>query len=283
MGACLTCGRICLVIINILFLILGLIFFVVGMLVRFGDSVLKQYYQPVLNSLESSLNNSGYINVDFSSFSLSDLVGGLAIFLIVFGVILLIITFLGCCGACIKQQVLLVIYAIVVIVILAGELVFVGILYGKPELVQDQIKNPLKTAINSDFMGFNGTNIVSLGWNFAHQQIKCCGVDGYNDFDNATIWLRDYGAPIGTLQTPVTCCKTLPTDTTDYSCATMPTASTNYLNTGCFDEVWNLCMGNVALVGGCIAGFGVIQLVLIIFAFAIFWDARKNNKVGTDI
>lgn len=34
------------------------------------------------------------------------------------------------------------------------------------------MKSPLKASIKNDYMGFNGTNIVSLGWNFAHRQVK---------------------------------------------------------------------------------------------------------------
>ena len=58
-------------------------------------------------------------------------------------------------------------------------------------------------------------------------QAKCCGVDGYTDFTGASQWIITY--PPITLQTPLSCCKTLPSST-DFSCASAPTTSNNYLN-----------------------------------------------------
>ena len=111
-------------------------FFVAGLICQFGSSLLESYYKPALDSLESSLESQGYGDVDFSSFYLSDLIGGLAIFLICLGLFLLIVTVLGCCGACCKVKVMLIVYAIIVIALLVGEAIFIGILYGNPELVR---------------------------------------------------------------------------------------------------------------------------------------------------
>lgn len=34
------------------------------------------------------------------------------------------------------------------------------------------MKSFLKVFIKNDYMGFNGINIVSLGWNFVYRQVK---------------------------------------------------------------------------------------------------------------
>uniref|UniRef100_K1Q8H2 Uncharacterized protein n=1 Tax=Magallana gigas TaxID=29159 RepID=K1Q8H2_MAGGI len=88
------------------------------------------------------------------------------------------------------------------------------------------MKSPLKASIKNDYMGFNGTNIVSLGWNFAHRQVKikrglmfsCCGVDSYNDFTGGVKWNTNYG---GGLKAPITCCVTIP-DSATPTCAVTP-------------------------------------------------------------
>ncbi|XP_061184159.1 tetraspanin-1-like [Saccostrea echinata] len=265
-------GRVLIVVINIIFLILGLVFFALGLVCLVGQSVLEPYYKGVLDSLKNQLESNNFGTVDFSSFNISDLIGGLGYFFVGLGLFLLIITIFGCCGACCKVKFMLVTYAIIVIVILVGELIFVGILYGSPNTIKDEIKNPLKTSIQSDYIGFNGTNLVSLGWNFAHRQFKCCGVDSYNDFTGGAKWNTNYGTG---LKAPITCCITIP-DSALPTCATTPA---DIYTKGCFDEVYSMLLGNVALVAGSIAGCGAFQLVLIIFALIIFCDARQSSKV----
>ena len=60
-------------------------------------------------------------------------------------------------------------------------------------------------------------------------QVKCCGVDSYDDFTGADKWTTSYSTY--NLKTPLACCITLP-DTSDLSCADNPPAdeTNNYLN-----------------------------------------------------
>ncbi|XP_063439622.1 tetraspanin-9-like [Mytilus trossulus] len=274
MGCLLTVGRIFCVIVNLLFLIIGLILFALGMIVKFGDSLLKSYYQPILDNLEKSLNDAGYGNITLD-FSLSDIVGNLALAFILTGLFLLILTIFGLGGACCKVKCMLIIYVVMLSVVLAGQIVFIIIFYAKQELVTEKIKDNLKPAIQTDFQGLNGTNVVSLSWNFVNQQAKCCGVDSYRDFTGASQWIINYPGP-HVLQTPLSCCKDLPTGT-DFSCASAPTDATNYWKTSCFDELWDKVIGNVAITATVLAVGAVIQLIMIIVEFVLFMDVRKNK------
>lgn len=276
MGCLLTVGRIFCVVVNLLFLIIGLILFAVGIIVKFGDSLLKSYYQPIIDTLEKSLKEAGYSNATLD-FSLSDIVGNLALAFILTGLFLLILTIFGLGGACCKVKCMLIIYVVMLSTVLAGQIVFIIIFYAKQELISDKIKDNLKPAIQTDFQGLNGTNVVSLSWNFVNQQVKCCGVDSYRDFTGASQWIINY--PSHTLQTPLSCCKELPSDT-NFSCASAPTDATNYWKTSCFDELWNKVIGNVAITATVLAVGAAIQLLLIIVEFVLFMDVRKN-KVDT--
>lgn len=97
--------------------------------------MLKPYYQSVLDVLKAQLEANNFGTIDLSSFNISALIGGLGYFFVGLGLFLLIITILGCCGACCKVKFMLIAYAVIVIVILAGEIVFMGILYGSPDTV----------------------------------------------------------------------------------------------------------------------------------------------------
>lgn len=117
------------------FQILGLVFFALGLVCLVGESMLKPYYQSVLDTLKAQLEANNFGTIDLSSFNISALIGGLGYFFVGLGLFLLIITILGCCGACCKVKFMLITYAVIVIVILAGEIVFMGILYGSPDTV----------------------------------------------------------------------------------------------------------------------------------------------------
>lgn len=270
MGCLLTAGRIFLIVTNIFFLVIGLIFFVVGLIGKFGDSILKSYYQGIITSLESSLTSAGYSNVKLN-FNISDLLGNLTLAFILTGVLLLILTIVGFLGACKKIKCMLIIYALVVFALIAAEVITAGIFYWKPEMITKPIKETLNSTIKSDYAGLNGTNVVSIAWNFVNQQFSCCGIDNYYDFIDATNWVRD------NLATPLTCCITLPSST-DLSCAQNPlTTSKNNYNKGCFDAIWNLALGNTAITASVLAVVLVMQIIFFLTAICMYAD--NSNKV----
>jgi len=62
----------------------------------------------VKTQLEESASDSGVGTVDLSNFDISELLFGIALGLIFFGLFLIIITILGCCGACCKIKFMLI-------------------------------------------------------------------------------------------------------------------------------------------------------------------------------
>lgn len=80
------------------------------------------------------MNDAGYANATLD-FSLSDIVGNLALAFILTGLFLLILTIFGLGGACCKVKCMLIIYVVMLSVVLAGQIVFIIIFYAKQELV----------------------------------------------------------------------------------------------------------------------------------------------------
>lgn len=281
MGCISTLARVFLVIVNIFFLLIGLVFFALGLFVRFGSEVINGYVDTVKAQLENSASSSGFGTIDLSSFDLTELLSGVAIGLIFFGLFLIIITVLGCCGGCCKIKLMLIGYVIVCGVLLIGQIIVIGILYGSPDTFHDPAKDRLKDQIQSDYAGLNGTDIVSMGWNVVMQEVDCCGVDSYDDFTGAKNWVTNYASY--TLKTPLACCKTLPTST-DFSCADVSTATTanNYLETGCYDKIWEDTLGNTAIMVGSLVGIAVFQLLLILFGIILLCSMKKNKTGNKD-
>ena len=92
---------------SIYFQVLGLIFFALGLFIRFGSAVYDKYVDSVKKNIEESASQSGLGTVDLSSFELSSILLGLALAFIFFGLFILAISFLGCCGACYRIKCLL--------------------------------------------------------------------------------------------------------------------------------------------------------------------------------
>lgn len=283
MGGITACCRIIIVVINILFLLIGLAFFAGGLFVRFGDDIINGYVSSIIDQLEASIAASGFTSIDINSlFSMTDILYGVAVGMICFGLFLLIITILGICGGCCNVRIMLIIYVIVCGALLIAQIIVIGILYGSPNTFHDPAKSALKSGIQNDFQGLNGTNLVSIAWNIVNQNFKCCGANDYTDFTGASQWTFNYTGTVCNcvLETPLSCCQTLPSgnSATDFSCSTTPTDANNYLNSGCYDTIWDQTLGNVPLVAGTLAGVAVFQLILIIFACIAILCGGRNNK-----
>ena len=65
--------------------------------------------------------------------------------------------------------------------------------------------------------------VIHIKSNVGHDQFQCCGVDSYRDFNESNAWEKHPipNNPSLTLQTPIACCKTLPSGTlhSDFMCA----------------------------------------------------------------
>ncbi|XP_045209623.2 CD63 antigen-like [Mercenaria mercenaria] len=289
MGLLTFAGRIVLVVINIVFIIVSLTLIVAGFVIRFAHEWLKPSLDTVLNKIESTVKTA-YGDASFSTdkFEFGSLVSTLCYIMIAAGVVLLAISFLGCCGACCSFTTIMLVYSIILIVILLAQVAVIILVFAKPVVIKDQMKSTLKDTMK-DYDGIKGTSVSALGWNWVQQEFDCCGASNYMDFeqkgspykntavnDNAAM-----GGTDGNVGAPVACCKTLPSsDGERTTCAgngAAPSETNSNLNKGCVDKVWTRVVEDNTLyfaivVGVCFA----IQIVLIIFACLVF----KNRGIA---
>ncbi|VDI71345.1 tetraspanin-18 [Mytilus galloprovincialis] len=276
MGKLLVAERLFLGLTNALFLFFGAALTIFGFLLQFVEAF-NSYYSNTIISLETSLSAAGF-STRTLDFSLSEFAGYLPVALMVSGVLICIISFLGILGATREITWVLLTYGVILIVLMITQIITLSIFYFQPELFTDPIKDSLKSKIKSDYKGLNGTNSVSIGWNFAHQKFSCCGVDSYHDFMGATKWVRFYTDMNVVLGTPISCCRTLPTSK-DFTCARHPlSGTTNNFHKGCFNEMWNMVVGNLAVTVPILSVCLLIQIIFIIITIAILY-ANKNGDM----
>ncbi|WAR05009.1 hypothetical protein MAR_020378 [Mya arenaria] len=230
-------GRVLLVLINLIFLLVGLAITAVGFILRYGYSVYKPFLDFSLKALQKTLDDTNLgTGLDIENVDIGQVMLSLALGLIIGGLVLVALSFMGCCGACCKFKLFLWIYALVILVFVLIEVVAIGILYGKPDIVKGQAKTSL-----SKYEGLASSEVTSLAWNVIMIQFKCCGIDSYKDFAEATSWKKN---PAGvTLITP-----------------------------GCFDAVWSESFGKTAIA------VPVLIMLFIILAVKLAKDDDKCNS-----
>ncbi|KAL4229066.1 hypothetical protein ACF0H5_012105 [Mactra antiquata] len=265
-----TIGRVLLIVVNILFLLIGLGLMVVGFILRFGRSV----YEPVLESgmdlLDKLLTDTKIGTYAVKDIDIGEAMSSLAIGFIIGGLILVALSFLGCCGACCKISIILWIYAILVAVFVLVEIIAIGVLYAKTDVVTDKLKSSM-----SEYKGLESSDVYTLTWNIVMIEFECCGVDSYKDFaEYATNWKKPGGT---SLVTPITCCKTLPSAPSSYGCAQAFDATKNNGEKGCFKTIWDKSFANTVIVVPVLVVCGLIQISFIVFAIII---AKSDDKIS---
>jgi len=239
-----------LVILNIVVLLAGIGITAVGGLILYTS---KQY--------EDILNNS-------------NIVVTVPVVVLIIGVIITLIGFLGCCGGITKNRCLLKTYAVCVFVVLAAQ---VGIvIYGAVQM--DALKDDIATAMVKGFNTYNdvqtnGThfNLLDVGQN----QLQCCGVYNYTDWSSGVfnvVLKKGMDVPPG-------CCRQVKSVDDLAVCTQVkhkPPADVEALiyTQGCFTKYDDILENKslYTMIGG--VALGVLQIICIV---AACMQGRKSS------
>jgi hypothetical protein len=174
---------------------------------------------------------------------------GIALFAI--GIVLFIISFLGCCGACCNCcKMLLILFAIALAVIMIIEIVFFALFFQEDSALHSEIKSTLSGKLSNPYDEQN-PNAFDLTMNIVNYEFKCCGLSGS----------VDYGAVVNSS----------PGRTTPLSCQT-------YTN-GCYDKLQDIIKDNIVYAGLIAAALLALQLLEVIFAVVVYKDSSKVSPI----
>ena len=91
-----------------IFQLVGLAIAAVGFILRFGKTIWEPVLREGIRALKKVGDDTQLLqNLDTDNLDLGEIISGLAIGLIVGGLVLCALSFLGCCGACYKISVVL--------------------------------------------------------------------------------------------------------------------------------------------------------------------------------
>lgn len=231
---------------------------------------------------KNKMNVLAKVGADSTNLNVIGLLETAAIVLLVGGAAVLIIGFLGCCGAMKQNKCLLTLYTVFLILILIIEIaaiVLAAVFRGK---VTDEMKTFLKNAITTRYEGKVDTaEEFSLGVDYAQVYFGCCGIDSYTDFYTAQHWNR---TATGTLMIiPPSCC--VMKDKDEF----LKNQKYNLVNTQCpydgnnsnkdkpcWDSIQSFLKSRIAIVIGIACGVAALEIICVIFACCIISELRKD-------
>lgn len=177
------------------------------------------------------------------------------------GIIVMVVAFLGCCGAIKENACLLLLFFCFLLLIFLLEIVagIVGFIYR--DQVQDSVTKDLTAGLEN--YGMDGEGGLTSGWDRLQQEVMCCGVNGPADWGkNSSMFTAS--------QTPDSCCK----ERTD-GCG--KTAAEKFTD-GCVDTliedlttyIYYIAAGGIAI--------GVFQILGMVFAMVLYGGIKRGGS-----
>ncbi|KZC11625.1 PREDICTED: CD63 antigen-like [Dufourea novaeangliae] len=188
-----------------------------------------------------------------------------ATLLIVVGILVFVIAFLGCCGALKESTCMVLVFAVSLSVILILELAAAIAAYA----LQDDIKGLLAENINATMHQY-GTNAEATdAIDFLQSRLYCCGYNGYTDWDEImkekNIDLPKSCRPWADVNENVTCIS----NSYDITCTPHQTGCIRHLSVIIHRSALYIATGAVAIA--------LIQLTGIMFACMLGKSIRKQK------
>ncbi|XP_063244344.1 CD151 antigen-like [Bacillus rossius redtenbacheri] len=253
-------AKYCLCIFNFLFFLAGAAALGVGIWIAQD----KHSFIAVTQIIENK-----ELQIEFGKFTQPTVIEQASYILIAAGAFVFIVSFIGYCGAVRESRCLLATYGVLLLLILLLEVTAGGLAAAYRKETETETRNFLKNSIKK-FYSTENPDAVSLMWTYFMAQMKCCGVDSGEDF-NESPW--GTSKERNSKKVPEACCilvgdmsKFTPKDPL---CPVSPSESNSYYSKGCYKRMHEWLMDHINVMIGIGIGLGLLQLLGIFFAFCL--------------
>lgn len=216
---------------NFLFWLSGLVLIVIGAIIRdkYGD-----YFSYADNKFASA-----------------------AVFIIIVGVVVFVIGFLGCCGAVKENYCMVTTFAVLLAIIFILEIVAgaLGFTY------KAKVKDVATKAVNKAIKDYGPQNAATKLMDWAQHKLKCCGSAGPGDYTKRNT-TASCGAGKGVK-----------------SCHDDKDCKKKLYSVGCKSKLIDFIKENLVVIGGVAVGVAFIQLLGIIFACFLMKAIKGEYEV----
>lgn len=204
-----------------------------------------------------------------------------SIFLII-GAVMMIVAFLGCCGAFKESQCMLVSFFCLLLIVIVSEVAAGSWAYYNNAKLYDVARAHVKTTVKDEYSVVKSRTAV---FDAVQKHLHCCGADGPSDWAGSQYNLKlaqsDKIDTIGTVLASVTgigkytlpesCCKTRATreECNSSRVVILTSAFNTHINTeGCVDKVINYFkehMPTLLIIVICVLAVQIVGLILALF------------------
>jgi len=193
-------------------------------------------------------------------------VNSAAVLVLVLGCVIFLLAFLGCCGAKQESRCLLLTFGILMIIIFVVSIAAIIVAFVFKSQTEKILTDPLMASLKSFNPNDTATRTLSFWPTYQYDQ-KCCGMNNYSD------WLQNTYLQSNTV--PASCCgNNNPALTCPVNQLTPDVAKT-----GCLSILMKTVEGAVLVVGAVMAAVAILQILGIIFAFALAHAIHKGYNV----
>ncbi|XP_048238769.1 tetraspanin-1-like [Haliotis rufescens] len=290
-------GRTAIVSLNSSFLLLSIGLLVVGMLVEYNqeilDDMLGMVTDMVKGALDSLKQSAGEhlpaafktsISADEIKTMIKELIQNISMPLIAVSSSFIVISGSGLLGGCCKSKCFLVLYCVFLVVIILAEGVFLTLFLLPGTMIDSYIKKALRDALQfSNFKGMEDSNAISKIWTAIMDQMKCCGLEGFADFEE-TLWWEGRG----NMSVPISCCSNITAALEEKkntqlspNCTVSPSSDNTNIQLGCYkamvDKIFESQV-SIGIFAGVWALIFLIEATLFFSAVAVIKEAVGRRK-----
>ncbi|XP_054719262.1 CD151 antigen-like [Uloborus diversus] len=195
----------------------------------------------------------------------------MGIILVVGGVVIVVISFLGCCGASKEKKTMLCLFATILIAVFIAVLASGILAY----VYWNQVETELKQEMLNTIEQYSKDEAITQAWDTVHQLFQCCGISV--DADNSqNVWKRNPNFQRASEKVPASCCKSQDSRNTA-QCQADPT--TNAYTQDCYFAVKEFLQKHSHIFGGVAIGFVCILFFNILFSCILLGKIRRTEKV----
>ncbi|XP_077306879.1 tetraspanin-1-like [Lithobates pipiens] len=244
--SCFTCIKVMMILFNLAIFLAGGTLLGVGIWV----SVDSNSFLKIFGTLGSGTDSiaSQFVNVGY--------------FLIAIGALLVILGFLGCCGAQKESKCLLIVFFSIVLIIFIAEIAGAVVALVYSSVAESFLTSVLTPVLKTEY---GSKPDVTSSWNNTMATLKCCGLNNYTDFDNSYYYNHNNGTY------PQQCCNNATTCTS--------AIAFNSGVKGCFSQILDLLKKNAAIVGGVAAGIAALELAAMVVSMYLYCKIDKHGSI----
>ncbi|XP_041064677.1 tetraspanin-1 [Carcharodon carcharias] len=209
-----------------------------------------------------SVDGSSFVRVIGSVSSQAMQFVNIGYFCIAIGAVLVLLGFLGCCGAQKESKCLLILFFTIVLIIFIAEIAAAVVALVYSSFAESVLRAWVVPVLKNDY---GRQKDVTGIWNTTMSELKCCGFTNYTDFSDSYYFNKHN-------QTfPQFCCNS--------TSVCNENATIKSRVQGCFRQLFDILKENANIVGGIAAGICALEVAAMVVSMYLYCKIDGKNEV----